>query len=96
MKNKAVKGITLGCIVALMFACNSKKEEPSGANPDPRAHSPSDHSRSRHVHRRDVPGAGEIFGQTVSRPLGVSGICLPPVNWAKYDGASLRRRSESP
>jgi len=27
MKNKAVKGITLGCIVALMFACNSKKEE---------------------------------------------------------------------
>ena len=27
MKNKAVKGITLGCIVALMFACNTKKEE---------------------------------------------------------------------
>src|SRR5438477_3071690 len=28
MKNMIVKGISLGCIITLMFACNAKKEEP--------------------------------------------------------------------
>ena len=29
MKNKTVKGVLLGGIITLMFACNSKKEEPA-------------------------------------------------------------------
>lgn len=28
MKNMIVKGVSLGCIISLMFACNAKKEEP--------------------------------------------------------------------
>ena len=27
MKNKTVKGVLLGCIIALLYACNTKKEE---------------------------------------------------------------------
>ena len=29
MKNKIVKGVLLGGIITLMFACNTKKEEPA-------------------------------------------------------------------
>ena len=31
MKNKIVKGVLLACIMSLMIACNSKKEEPAAA-----------------------------------------------------------------
>ena len=31
MKNKIVKGVLLGAIITLMFACNTKKEEPAAA-----------------------------------------------------------------
>jgi ketosteroid isomerase-like protein len=31
MKNKTVKGVLLGGIITLMFACNTKKEEPAAA-----------------------------------------------------------------
>ncbi len=29
MKNILIKGVSLGCIISLLFACNAKKEEPA-------------------------------------------------------------------
>jgi ketosteroid isomerase-like protein len=34
MKNLIVKGLSLGCIISLAFACNTKKEEPAAAAVD--------------------------------------------------------------
>ena len=31
MKNRSLKGVLLGVIITLMFACNTKKEEPVAA-----------------------------------------------------------------